>query len=537
MCPPAQVECQDLMWSSSSFVEARLTNRPNIFVQDLASVLRRKRGRPRKDRGQRAGGLPPIEALEPSQSSEAESEDSDESDESILEALAKVLVEMGAEPEDPADEPSQEAAERRELKEVEICRLSTSVASKYVDKKPEPATSSSPPVVPTGVSTAGPSSKSQGPPKSTEAKEAVHKFEEVIAERAVRDAVQAISSQKQSEAFPANLEKSMREANEAHGGLLLPEEEAEEGLLELAQPIVDAPEATHCAPLISHDQMVERWAKQLATTARAFQAEAGKFFQDVAMSSELHRSISLVQFMEEVPVADSEGQSNEAEGDGDTTLVTSMLQFVHWDSPEAQWGRRLRIEQGRFVWKPPGKVAAGVSEDDLRPLFSDGMARIVIHDIGAALVKARGMFRTDVPPNVLRIYKALSIAVQTGNQENTGEFGFCFLCKEQANTLCPLCQLWSHSHCCFALAAKISGVSNEPSTDDVGEAELPVETHPAVASAYGRGSGAQSELDTIAGLVDFESSDLRRPCRDHLFIRQASCLLCRALLALADSQS
>lgn len=116
----------------------------------------------------------------------------------------------------------------------------------------------------------------------------------------------------------------------------------------------------------------------------------------------------------------------------------SHVQLVHWDQPESDrmGGRKLRIEAGRIVWKANSR---NPRDDFMSELFQFGKARLVIQDIGCSMVKARGVFRTAVPPHVLMVYETL--------MGPPIESDTCFICKLICNNFCPLCKLWAHPHC------------------------------------------------------------------------------------------
>ena len=90
----------------------------------------------------------------------------------------------------------------------------------------------------------------------------------------------------------------------------------------------------------------------------------------------------------------------------------------------------MRIERGRFVWKPPARAIDGKSNNDLSQLFNDGWARIIIHDVGATLVKARNQYRTAVPDHVLSVYNTLLTCCIDSYEGDDSEYGACFVCKD-----------------------------------------------------------------------------------------------------------
>lgn len=108
---------------------------------------------------------------------------------------------------------------------------------------------------------------------------------------------------------------SLDEAQANNAGLLAVEEVAEEGLLALASfppaPLTDgAVEAVDLAAaqhLEKHQARVKHWATQAGQTVVAFAAFDGAFFTDwSSLPDTMFRRISLVQFLEELDVCDSD---------------------------------------------------------------------------------------------------------------------------------------------------------------------------------------------------------------------------------------
>lgn len=287
-----------------------------------------------------------------------------------------------------------------------------------------------------------------------------------------------------------DLAKHLGEVRHAYGSLIGPEEEAQEGLLRIAAfpdsvQVSQSQVSPKPAPATSSSQgqgqsqnmqkteqqkSLSVWADALAHACRAFNAHEHQFFTPwAAFGSGLDRCISLIQFVEDRPdqsdAAVAAGILGEEEAiengqDNVTTeesVASSYLQFVHWDfaSPPNMTGRRLRIEAGRFVWKPPSRR---LQDDNLWHLFQAGRARAVIANVGVTLVKAKGQFRTEVPPEISRIVSVLTNATQ-GLVE--GEEDKCFICAHLADSLCPTCSLWSHSECCDELVQSLRPLSHD----------------------------------------------------------------------------
>ncbi len=147
---------------------------------------------------------------------------------------------------------------------------------------------------------------------------------------------------------------------------------------------------------------------------------------------------------------------------------TYYAQLVHWDRPESNrmGGRRLRIESGRIVWKPNSR---NIRDDELVSLFECGKARIVIQDIGATMVKAKNIFRSEVPATVLAVHDTLQGATIDSNT--------CFSCQRLCRHYCPLCKLWLHPDCAEKLGEAICREHNvnvgsdEPCASGMGAVE------------------------------------------------------------------
>ena len=166
---------------------------------------------------------------------------------------------------------------------------------------------------------------------------------------------------------------------------------------------------------------------------------------------------------------------------------TYYAQLVHWDRPEndRMGGRRLRIESGRIVWKPNSR---NIRDDELVGLFECGKARIVIQDIGATMVKARGIFRTEVPAPVLKVHDTLQGATIDSNT--------CFSCQRLCRHYCPLCKLWLHPDCAWNMCEAICrehNVDNDRVPEDFG-----MGVGPGV-ERQGEFEGSASSLVAVAG--------------------------------------
>lgn len=162
---------------------------------------------------------------------------------------------------------------------------------------------------------------------------------------------------------------------------------------------------------------------------------------------------------------------------------TYYAQLVHWDRPESDRtsGRRLRIESGRIVWKPNSR---NIRDDELVSLFECGKARIVIEDIGATMVKAKGIFRTEVPAPVLEVHDTLQGATIDSNT--------CFSCQRLCHHFCPLCKLWLHPDCAWNMC---EAICLEHNVDD----RVPDESDNFGVERQGEFEGSASSPAAVAG--------------------------------------
>ena len=313
--------------------------------------------------------------------------------------------------------------------------------------------------------------------------------------------------------------------------MLGPEEEIEECLLQSAsfpnmlQQAADPAEAAAgpdgcAATTAAAERKLQAWAVALAKTAKAFLSNTPGLFPDWRdFDNSLHRCISLVQF-----VHDASGPIAEP-ADGNVSLrQQSFVQFVHWDDPARMVGRRLRTEMQRFVWKPPSRG----DDDKLVRFFESGEARVVVPDVKAQLVKARGQFRTDVPLDVRTIVHSLSAAAEP---QPLPEAEDCFFCQEATHYNCPLCGFWYHGDCCEKLvqmaltpgSAELSGrISDERVSD--------------VARLYRR-FGPDKDGSHISSLVEFDALDRVHAFPARFELGQGCCPLCFCVMQARANNS
>ena len=402
---------QALKWSGSSFQTANVCPQEIVIAKNLLPACKCKQiPKAKPQRAQRV--KPKRKARDVSEPSS----DCD-SDWSLIDELAAAMDEFyeAGQQEDVEDSADEEDTDKGKLDKGNATNLSeekvndltkaVSSAKKYSDVGPQASTYSH-----GGVEASSSSAASSAHPRPTDSfsmsqsntnenkenlKE-MQRFEEAIGSHLVKEALSSIKASGSADSSQA-LESSIKIAAELNPALTI-EEQAEEAVVAVAfasdQQSPDRSARSTAAPPpppTSSSRLIELWARQLWKTASAFESFLGKFFPDLSsMGWDFHRSISLVQFVEEGVHADAMAAS--AAPAPEETVCPSFLQFVHWDwpMPQVMRGRKLRIEKGRFVWKPPSRVP---SDDDLHLAFQQGWARIVLADVGAALLKARGMFR------------------------------------------------------------------------------------------------------------------------------------------------
>lgn len=498
---PTKVTSQQLQWGAASFVKAKAIGTSFEVARDLSLAFKHssKRGRAKRAKKKEHARAPSRNAKEEAEEDLSESEA--ESDTSLLDALARVLdgEDDNEDLLDPDNARAEAAEENRESRD-DLIRLASSVAasSKYATGCP---------TLRATAATTPPASTPSASGADRKDLDRLQEVEEALRAHTVKEAIDTLSNQSNKQHGPQlnGLEACMHGAMSAHGGLLSPEEEAEEGLLELAAGQAGQGQDDPSSETLAEELKI--WAAEFTKTSSAFHALSSEFFQDRPMDETLHRCISLVQFVE-VEAVEAEPSHVESEHSGDVGYdrdqrLGSYLQFVFWDFPSSWTGRRLRVEQGRFVWRAPARIVDGTTPDNMTDLFSRGLAKVVLHDCKAALLKARGQFRTNVPPNVLQVYQTL-LAVTGCADECGAELGACFLCKGAVEYKCPTCRLWSHDECCSNFeAAMVYQSFCSHTSDRTGE--------------------------TIESLSHFELSEERFEWRSRIGpLTQASCALCCA---------
>lgn len=508
---------------------------------------------PKKPRAKRAR-KPKQKAMKTKKPNEGS--DSDLSDSSLLEELAKLVEEEYQNLEDTSEESDSEpenqdvettarkAIEKLKLEKLsKVKSLSTAVCSseRYKDEPEQvPATSGLDMQIVTSSSSTSSrhiaSSKSSHPkdPEPVSLKK-IQRVEEALDGLVVKDAIKTLKAKSENNQFPTSqLESLMKEKTDqdvGYAGLLFPEETVQEGLVELAESFdvkqLPNPALSSMAKNAGHSELA-MWAGKLEQTASSFHACQDTFFKldgsTLTVSPELDRCISLMQFL--LP-ADDLGHEKQETPERE---VVSLIQFVSWDSVRSKRGRRLRIERGRYVWCPPGRFINGRHADDLSDKFDAG-ARIIVADCGATLVKQRGQFRTEVPPNILSVYQTLLGAVQDQSGASTMmELDRCFICQQLVRFMCPICKLRSHEDCCQSLALSSVGsplVSPGCECDEDEDLKLRV----AVASAY-RAHTSDLDGSKLLSILHFDSADQVANTGGLIDLLGSACLLCSSTFAV-----
>lgn len=403
-----------LQWQSDSFKQAIvLSSRAvggNIVTACKCGVLppvkKQRRAKAKASKKQSStstpASLPPLSGL-----------DSDfDSDDSLLSALAEALDNYQFS-DDDEDFKFEESAEHTKQLD-ELTRLSNAVAtaSKYQKDLGE----TSPP---------SQLEEQAGPARPVHAVQRenlkeVQQLEDMFDAVAVSDAIKTLkaskpkpksalsepgSSEKTADSTSSSsrivseaaLSECLRDVNVKYGGLIDPEEEANEGLLSLANFPDDvgqrqAGNQTSSTSDGPDGDLFDSWAHELFNTALAFHEYRGEFFPslDTFHDRKFDKAISLVQFQEDIQthgqaiaaldvdaVGDGLSESNLENLEHAHTTSASLLQYISWDFPEPprMIGRRLRTEADRFVWKPPSR---NLIDDSLGALFEKRAARAVI---------------------------------------------------------------------------------------------------------------------------------------------------------------
>lgn len=224
----------------------------------------------------------------------------------------------------------------------------------------------------------------------------IQRVEDVLDDCHFKDAVAKLSSSAssatKSKSFlehtsADDLSGHLRAVSEIYNSSIGPEEEAQEALISIAS-FPDPAVATVARPAHASDQLslqaaqkaqVQRWATELFQTSEAIHVHEDDFFPPwLEMGKNQIREISLIQFIDENTAATDDGEeANIDGGDEEEEEPCSYMQFVFWDDPRPPHmiGRRLRLESGRFVWKPPARIMAN---DNLGGFFQQGSARVIL---------------------------------------------------------------------------------------------------------------------------------------------------------------
>ena len=384
----AQVSMHQLEWTASSFSDALIAMPGNPLADNLLAAckchgLPSRRGRSKKTKQNKV---------------QAEDSDSVDSADSLLDSLARAMDafdddhDYDDDKNDALDKQKKESEDQEgDAPEVKIKKLadqverrdkykSSAIKKKSVEKASLPASSSS---------------CSAAAEKLRE----MQVVESAVGAKVVKEAIKTLNTRTQDRVSTDTMQQILK-GSSASNPLLTEEEVAEDCVAQLAlmpelmkEPTgpTGVPKTSANGPLSDpHHALVRLWAQQLLATADSFHKhEENMFTRFDSMGMDFHRCISLVHFVEDA----KDLASAEAGPSGEETAST--VSFVHWDRPvpNVMRGRKLRIEKGRFVWKPPASVIDGQCSDDLAEAFAERWAQIIIADCGATLVKAKGQFR------------------------------------------------------------------------------------------------------------------------------------------------
>ena len=401
-----------LHWTTQSFVKAKVA-RTKMVISNLASACkcgampRKRKDKPRKRKAETE--------TKDARKDQDDPQSGAESDGSLLDALAEALdswKQRGVDVDDDLQEQQPEGAEQ-DLQKINDLSAAVASSSKY---RGSIAASSSASAADQGTADA-----------SGDLVDLVEtqRLEDALDSCHLRDAVSKLASSSSSsshstggkakatatgslllggDAASGALAQHLQETRKTYKDLIGPEDEVQEGLLNMASfPEVAAPgaatkqrsnEIAKRQELARREAQISRWAGELSATAAAFALHAGHFFPDWNdFGQSLVREISLVQFVEAACIQEGDAvhdlgslpaqeDSLQPDGGAEPEPPSSFMQFVFWDfaKPPRLVGRRLRLEAGRFVWKPP---ARNMDDDDLGSLFTAGSARVILVDLVA----------------------------------------------------------------------------------------------------------------------------------------------------------
>ena len=212
-------------------------------------------------------------------------------------------------------------------------------------------------------------------------------------------------------------------------------------------------------PLDAVNKGVWRWAEGL-TSSMALMEEVRRLMNETSVRD---KWTSLVEYWE----PGGEPLPPDVEGDADADALpaaapTTSLGLVHWDAAEKFVGRKVRIDQfGRMVYAPLQKLLPdGTNPGDMRSLFEAPQdadlprAQVIIPNVGAKMVREAGMFRTRVPPPVLK-YMEFRDGCCSSRPAVPESDDRCALCCKMFgfNTIhteavaCPICDCTYHHEC------------------------------------------------------------------------------------------
>lgn len=149
----------------------------------------------------------------------------------------------------------------------------------------------------------------------------------------------------------------------------------------------------------------------------------------------------------------------------------AYCRYLHWDDVDAMVGRRVLLDDAeRLIYCPPTR------KENLASAFESGALKLCINSVGVKMTKAKGIFRSDMPKDILRARRCIDIASELGaTSSGDSDFiaedrvseGVCLACRsaklageggQTLPTTCPLCHLRWHPVCqtaCLEAASNI----------------------------------------------------------------------------------
>jgi hypothetical protein len=150
----------------------------------------------------------------------------------------------------------------------------------------------------------------------------------------------------------------------------------------------------------------------------------------------------------------AEPKDNNNDDDDDENNPTRFI-FVAWDNPAALTGRETPIDKmGRVVYRNYAH------KREFADMFSSNQWTVLVPNCGVKMVRATGVFLSDLPPHVIHFKKLCQYLVDRDidHMPSAMTNRYCFICKktdlvsddliEDAMLICcPLCACCYHSAC------------------------------------------------------------------------------------------